>query len=335
MPSPRYTVRKPGIPSLWLDTSVLLKLAKVRRGERLSGSDELRVRRLDELATNAVRAGKLVCVESHQRDEFAGGRLESETLDAHRSLSLTIRLRSMAAVQDAQLVAAMRAYLSGAPVTELGIDVFFDEDPLVTLKRIESQGWFLSVDLAVPAQFRELREAAKQRVWVDHEALRQRLVAQGVTYEEQLAQEYKGYLQGILGLLEDAAGADASKKLGPLAASTMAFEHILSLIRTWESLGGRRDDISAFMDSEHHAAIPIRRVESQLLACMVTGNDRVKPSDSDDVSHLAMAIPISHFVVADVAMERRVKALGIDQEWGTEVYSLRSIDRLFERIAAL
>lgn len=57
--------------------------------------------------------------------------------------------------------------------------------------------------------------------------------------------------------------------------------------------------------------------------------------DSADIAHLSVVLPIATFIVTDKAMERRVKALGIDKECGAEVFSLNSSEELFSRLREL
>ena len=61
----------------------------------------------------------------------------------------------------------------------------------------------------------------------------------------------------------------------------------------------------------------------------------VRSSDPMDVELLSTAIPVSHFVLADRAMEVRVKKLKIDEEWATKVFSMATIDELFALLRGL
>ena len=57
---------KPKLPTLWLDTSVGIKVAKVHRGEKLQDIETDRVKRLFEIVTRLVGEGKLLCPEADQ-----------------------------------------------------------------------------------------------------------------------------------------------------------------------------------------------------------------------------------------------------------------------------
>jgi hypothetical protein len=109
----------------------------------------------------------------------------------------------------------------------------------------------------------------------------------------------------------------------------------LGQIEMWKELGGSAEEFWGFLDSDFRFGMPLAKIETQLNAALMTGNDKVQTGDSADISHLGLVLPIASFVIADAAMERRVKTLGIDREWGAEVFSLRSIDELFQRLRAL
>ncbi len=60
------TLEKPALPTLWLDTSVVIKLTKIKRGEALQPIEVERGTRLQKFVFDLVGAGKLLCPESDQ-----------------------------------------------------------------------------------------------------------------------------------------------------------------------------------------------------------------------------------------------------------------------------
>jgi hypothetical protein len=61
----------------------------------------------------------------------------------------------------------------------------------------------------------------------------------------------------------------------------------------------------------------------------------VKPSDSMDIRLLSVAIPVAHYVFTDKNMESRIKDRKIDQEWGTRVFSVRTVKDLLTQLENL
>jgi transposase len=80
---------------------------------------------------------------------------------------------------------------------------------------------------------------------------------------------------------------------------------------------------------------PIARIHAQIGADLLTGNQPILSGDMMDVELLSVAVPVSHFVLTDKKMADRIKCLGIDKEWKTEVFSMSEVDGLFERLEAL
>jgi hypothetical protein len=84
-----------------------------------------------------------------------------------------------------------------------------------------------------------------------------------------------------------------------------------------------------YFQSEHFAELPLNFISSRICADLVTGNEQITSGDPMDVELLSVAIPVSHYVLTDKRMENRIKRRGLDTRWGTAVFSMSSIDRLF------
>jgi hypothetical protein len=110
---------------------------------------------------------------------------------------------------------------------------------------------------------------------------------------------------------------------------------LASPMRAWQELGGPPRLLGRFLTSRYLHALPLPKIETQLFARLVTGNEVIQSGDGGDVSHLSLVLPVARFVVTDKAMERRVKELGLDREWGAEVYSLSSSEVLLARLEGL
>jgi hypothetical protein len=64
-------------------------------------------------------------------------------------------------------------------------------------------------------------------------------------------------------------------------------------------------------------------------------DSRIKSGDGQDIQHLATAIPVAHFVVADKAMVDRCERLRIGKKWNTKLFSNRTLDDLSEEVSCL
>ncbi len=121
-------IQRPARPTIWPDTSVLIKIARARAGRRQSKIDRKRAEEIDRIVTTKVREGRLQCIESDQRHEVreSGFELVSDTIE---SLALGIRLRPAIEARHYQFTAGMKAHLANAPEITLGTSDFFAEDP--------------------------------------------------------------------------------------------------------------------------------------------------------------------------------------------------------------
>lgn len=105
--------------------------------------------------------------------------------------------------------------------------------------------------------------------------------------------------------------------------------------RAWKELGGPPELLGPFLSSPYLHSFPLPKIETQLFAKLMSGNEVIRSGDSNDVGHLSLVMPVATLLVTDRAMVRRVKDLGIDREWGAEVFSLSSSESLFDRLRSL
>jgi hypothetical protein len=183
-----------------------------------------------------------MCIESHQRDEFSGGRGEWEIVDTLRSLSAGVRLRHRLDVLNAQLEAGMRAYLAGRNVIDLDLTTVFDRDPVAELN--DTHGFLIDVRLPEPSELIRSRLEGSQQTFDAWENLRQRLIAERVTYEQQFAREHTGYLRGARELV--VAHFEALTRGEATAWSRAGAEPLLHQLHMWTSIGGDPAEFATF-----------------------------------------------------------------------------------------
>jgi hypothetical protein len=115
MGCPTVRAEKPPIPTLWLDTFVLVKLAKLTRGVRLGDIEKERLTTLRELVKTLVPTGRLLCPQADQDAEYQAGRFALEIDKEWLELSCGVRMISLAGIQDIQTHLAIDAYCGSAP----------------------------------------------------------------------------------------------------------------------------------------------------------------------------------------------------------------------------
>jgi hypothetical protein len=194
---PKVKVEKPRLPTLWLDTSIIIKLTKVERGERLEQVEVDRLTRLRTLVQELVSAGKLIFPQSDQEEEYVAKRLDPEIHRDFLGLSLGITMQHRQGIFDWQAQLGMEAYVKSAETITVGVDAFFHGDPVEELEHSRQRDFVIG---GHPIRLPELlarRQAANVQVLESWQQMRKEFVAIGRTYEEQLEAEKCGYAESL------------------------------------------------------------------------------------------------------------------------------------------
>src|SRR6266850_464893 len=333
---PKVNFENPALPTLWLDTSVVIKLTKIKRGENLQEIEVQRGTRLEKLVHGLVRAGKLLCPESDQEEEYVAQRLDDQVHAMFASLSLGISLAHRVGIMDGHVFRGMKAYANGSPAIDLPSSTYFHGDPVRRLEEVRKERYFVTLGPYRGSEMLRRRADAKAEIGRRWEELRQELVANRQTYEKQLELEQRGYIDAMLELVRRfernlMAGRpnfwDFMGATGPLLYRTY-----------WRELGGKPPDwegVYKFFCSTYFGELPIPYISCRLGAELLTGNEPVAPGDPMDVELLSVALPVAHYVLADRRMELRIRQLRLDEKCGTQVYSMSSIEGLFGQLERL
>lgn len=333
---PKVICEKPTLPTLWLDTSVIINLTKVERGEKLQQVEVDRLTRLRAIVQKLVPAGKLIFPQSDQEEEYVAKRLDREIHRDFLRLSLGINMKHRQGIFDWQAQLGMEAYVKGADKITVGVNAFFHGDPVEQLERARQQNIVFG---GHPIRLPEIlvrRDAANVKVLEMWEQLRQEFVAKKLTYEQQLQAEKCGYADAMAQKVED-----WEKKLTAGVSDFWAFMDVQGFLMfrvVWKDLGGKPDGLEGmhkYFCSDYHNNLPTPKIGNQLGADLLTGNAVIQSGDVMDVGLLSVAIPPCHYVVTDRQQCDRIKRRGIDKEWGTEVYSMSDIDGLCQRLEKL
>jgi hypothetical protein len=143
---PKVICEKPALPTLWLDTSVIIKLTKIARSEALQRVEVERLTRLRALIEELTSAEKLLCPQADQEEEYVAQRLDKEVHGDFLVLSLGIRLRHRQGVFDYQVQVAMKAYVQKAQEINLPADMFFHGDPADQLQRARERSFVIGTN---------------------------------------------------------------------------------------------------------------------------------------------------------------------------------------------
>jgi hypothetical protein len=333
---PTVTFEKPALPTLWLDTSVVIKLTKIKRGETLQAIEVQRGTRLRELISELVRAGKLLCPESDQEEEYAAQRLDDDVHGIFAQLSHGISLSHRQGILDQHIFKGMESYVKKRDTIHLPSSSYFHGDPVRRLEEARKERFIVTVGPLKSSEILRRRAQSKMEISQKWEELRRELVSKGQTYEKQLELELHGYWDALSEIVRRFETNMISGQYD--FWDFMAATGPLLYRRVWNDMGGQPagwGGVDRYFRSPYFSELPLPFISCRLGADLLTGNEPIAPSDSMDVDLLAVALPVAHYVLADRRMELRIKKLGLDTKHGVAVFSMSNIDSLFAEMEKL
>ena len=329
---PKVIARKLDLPTLWVDTAIGIKLAKVKKGEAIQSLEKSRMEKLKKLVVELVRNSKLLCPEGDQELEYAGERLEEGVSKEFGILSRGIRMLPHQQVHHSQTFAAMKAYVGKEMQVELPASMYFRNDPIEDLRKITSESVYMTVH-GLPPMLLQMNNETRSGMHANSEQLRLKNVARGKTYKKQFEFELRSFIDSMADFFRS---FNSKLVAGEVEFwEYLAFDGYTRYFQEWHRLTGKFPDwegMGAFFISDYFYGLPVVRISSQLHAKLVTDNRSIESGDSMDVKHLSMAIPLAHFVLTDRTMANRIMELEIDREWNTKVFSESTIDDLFSEL---
>jgi len=223
---PTITIHRPQLPTLWLDTAVLIELAR---------ASDARCERLREIVARLAGENRLLCPEADQREEFEGTKIDDAAVRAFATLSRGVSLRHRQGIDDNLVARAMQAYIEGAESIDVPVEVFFHGDPVEELVRSNARRFSIRFD-AASAEARTRRIAVTLASASELEAARCTVLAAGHTFESQVATEEDGYAEFVR-----IRFAEFQSKLASGVLTQDDFwgaQGVLIYRRMWADLGG-------------------------------------------------------------------------------------------------
>jgi hypothetical protein len=331
------TCDKCPVPMLWLDTSIFIDLAKIEAGEIAPGEPRhTLLTTLKEIVLRKVEEGKLICPQSEQGGEVERERLEQQVLNIMAMFSSDVHCISPVGVKDHLMQLGMNAYREMAGTLHIPSLPFFYGDPVQTVRKAQARGFTVRVNMRKPDEWFQRTADAKQALKTNFESIRQHNRAAGATFDERLERERVGESESMLRMLSEYYAKQSEGKAGMW--DVLGVCGFFALHRYWESIGGEGlGDFALYpyMRSPYYHQLPPVDVACRLYADLTANGQAIKSGDGQDVQHLALAIPVAHFVVTDKAMEDRCRRLRIGEKWNTQIFRSGTLDQLFEKLTAL
>jgi hypothetical protein len=334
------TIEKYMIPMVWLDTSVLVDFAKIEKGENIDPARAKRLTKLRQTIRGVVRAEKLICPEWDQDNEYEAKRLEIDIRRIVSDLSCGAHCVPFAGVRDQQILIGLKGYYEAADALHIPANIHFYRSPLEAIRDAKRNHYIVECDMPKPAEWIKKAELNKHEIKDLNEDLRLKYTQQDQTFDKQLGLERIGESDAMIKMMSEYM---EMMKLGQFDFwKHMSVEGFLMHIVAWQKITGEQNDLLlkipalySFMRSPYYWELPIQDVSCRISADLLVKQYPVRSGDSQDTQHLATAIPVAHFVVADNAMVDRCERLGIGKKWNTKLFSNRTLDDLSDEIDSL
>ena len=155
------------IPILWLDTNVIIDIARTKAGKLKESIIAERALKIYETVYQLIRKRKILCVEGEQRDEY-GNRmfLAKECDDLLTELTLGLKLQHPLVTKQFQIQQMIKVYLGKQDKFKLDENQIFHGDPIRELDQVDSLGLIVSVRSPIDNKQREenikLRDSISQ-----------------------------------------------------------------------------------------------------------------------------------------------------------------------------
>ncbi|MBP6889609.1 MAG: hypothetical protein KBC19_03415 [Candidatus Moranbacteria bacterium] len=321
-------IKKSPVPLIWIDTSVIITLARIKNGEKIDDAVKEKYLYLERKISDLVKQSKLICPKADQYEEIEGGRLEKECRGIQQRLSVGVKLIHRLGIEDHLILLFMEAYIKNADSVTLNYEDIFYENPVEELKENLESRFTVDVHSSKPQDMLNSSKQSKLNVREQWESIRKEKVESGITYEQQLEKEYGAHLNAHIGLAKEYF-EKASKGKVDLMAS-LGISGFMMYIRAWLEYSKEFNiqKFVGFFNSKVFRVIPIIDVRSKLLASLVTSPSIIQSGDSMDSEHLASVIPYFDMVITDKAMKNRVKKLELDKQYGCRVVAMEDFEQI-------
>jgi hypothetical protein len=326
----KVNIEKSPIPLVWIDTSILIKMAKLKSGERISEEEKQQIKYLYDSIIDKTKKKKMICPMADQYEEIEiGERLEKECRDVQLELSLGIKFIHRRGIEDFLISRFMKAYIDRDKEVNLTYKELFHRDPIKELDRALSQPFIIDVHIPLSKEILKKRKKAKKEILLELEYLRQEKLKAGVTFKKEREMEFEAYFSSLLELKK--------KFITNLFKGEwniwdfLGAKSLLHYEKLWEIYKGQPsglEGLSLFFHSDYFKQIPTINVACNLRARLATSPNPIKSGDSLDIDQISTVLPFFNLIITDKAMKNHIRFLELQKIYNTEVLSIRDFNEI-------
>jgi len=282
-------------------------------GKSIDEVQKERVSYLYNTIYDLTRKKKLICPIADQKEEMWNGR--SDCLQVMLELSLGIHSVYSEFVKDYQTRQFMDAFINNKKQVKINYLEFFHRDPYIQLS--DNSKFIVSVDLGLLETSDEIK-IRKQSQTNKLEKLRQSIMQQGISNEEQLEKEYEAELEAVAIL------SNKSKE----GLNNSDFFGVNDYLLYWNQMNGNPSDFLNFFYSSYYRKIPFHDINCHMSAKIFTGKDQIQSGHKMDIDHASSSIPYVNIFITDRYMKKIICDLELDKTYETLVLNVSELNKL-------
>ncbi len=327
----KLNIEKSPIPLIWLDSSIIIHMAKSKAGEKIDEELKERVDYLYDTIRKFTRERKLLCPCAEQEEEFElGGRLEKECRDVQTALSLGISTNHRVEIEDYLIRVCMKAYIEKTEVMNLNYKDIFRKNPIKEMDDRLKETFIVNVHFPKSNTFIEDIKKSKKVALIYYEKARCQNISDGITFEEELKREFNGTHDGFIEKIRRFNEKVKNQELINYN-EFLGINSIVDYIKWWDSYRGEPqgfEGLFQFLLSDYHNQVPSIIIMCNLFAKILTETTPVKPGDSMDIQQLSSILPFFDVIITDKTMKYHIETLGFHTKYRTQIFALKNFDEI-------
>lgn len=317
-----YKIVKCDVPIIFIDTFALIEFQKAKDSRYLD---------LFTILATLVNQKKIICPLADQEDEIFKSRLC--TLSNFSKLSLGIRFEDEHTIFLKQYYRMLKHSLSSGQRYPVYYLDGFKKNPVDEINKKQN-----SIIITVASEPNEKQiNSVKERVRKNTEELNLFKSSSFNLghFQLQLEKEKFGFYQAAKKSKEDYInqinnGLQLSEELN----SQFMDLYYKPFTLFTEVFGNNQndEDFFNFLQSDLFARIPYQDVYNMLISDIVVSNKIFESGDIQDIINLSSLLPYCDIVLTDRAQRNRIRRLGLDAKYHTEVFCMNDFENLKDRL---
>lgn len=328
MPIPEIKIVKNAVPSIYLDTNILIELSRYEKGcctnEHINN-----IGALYNILQMLMRENRILCVLGNQLEEMGTTRMRENARNFLFRFT-NMELKSPFQIKNMQLKIGYQNFVKKTPSITFEATKIIEKPVRLSNSSIEVH----AVPMFSVEKIEEFKQNKKILAKKLNDAKNNNQVAKN--YDSQLEMELKADFQVFLHHLEHYNDSPNSV-INMLDALGAVYHRVgLDLANAFQG-----DIIKAvnshnhFLLSSYHHKLPYIWVCSVLFAHVMQRQNKIFQSDNLDITWASAYLPFVDYAVTDTAFCNLLNESGLVDLYGAKVYCFKSLNNLLELLEKL